>query len=253
MNKKGNLKMNWIKAFTIAENELRDELYEKCSNIYTLNEIMLSEIYETLIKTYNLETVHSISDLIDSEIIALTQTIIDKHKDVILEAIGEAYEFSINATDKISYRCREMAIIRPNDIPLIRKRLNLTKRRIISQIEFFIEETVLDFCGDIEAYLEFLIDSVESIENDKKDDEDNIDEEIVLNDTKNEDFKIRKIFCHKKMQKLAISKGYSYKWSNGRHDIFEHEKTKKIVVIPANTLGLGLSITIQKQILKNAI
>lgn len=246
-------KLNWIKAFSIAEDELRDELYEKCSIIYTLNEKMLTEIYDTLVNTYNIETVKSLEELIEAEIIELTQGIIDKHKEDILEAIRDAYEFSVSAPDFISYRCSQIAIIRANDLPLIKKRLSLTKKRIISQIEFFIEETVLDFCNSIEDYLEFLIESIETLDKIKKVDEtDNKIEEDIHN-SEDKPFKTSKIFCHKKMQKLAIDNGYSYKWSNGRHDIFEHKTSKKIVVIPANTLGLGLSIAIQKQILKNAI
>lgn len=246
-------KLNWIKAFSIVEDELRDELYEKCSIVYTLNEKMLTEIYDTLVNTYNIETVKSLEELIDAEIIELTQDIIDKHKGDILEAIRDAYEFSVSAPDFISYRCSQIAIIRPNDLPLIKKRLSLTKKRIISQIEFFIEETILDFCNSIEDYLEFLIESIETLDKIKKEDEAENETEDYINVNKDKPFKISKIFCNKKMQKIATNNGYSYKWSNGRHDIFEHETSKKIVVIPANTLGLGLSIAIQKQILKNAI
>ena len=54
------------------------------------------------------------------------------------------------------------------------------------------------------------------------------------------------------MGRLAISNGYEYKRSNGSHDVYEHTKTNKIIVIPAHSLGLGLSIKIQKQIFNNA-
>ena len=54
------------------------------------------------------------------------------------------------------------------------------------------------------------------------------------------------------MSRLAEDNNYIYKRSKGDHRIYEHSDTNKIVVIPAHSLGLGLSVRIQKQIFDNA-
>lgn len=249
-NTQNKTRVNWIKAFTMAEDELREELYEKCSEVYSVNEQMLSEVYEKITESYNVTTIKSIEELKEPGFSELIQSIITKYQDEITRTIGEAYQFYMNAPNVILTRCGEMSIIRKKDTVLLQKRMNITRRRITSQIEFFLKETIMDFCSNIEGYLDSLVESLEFLNQSEEDEFDNnIKEDNILDDDK---VRISKIFCHKKMEKLALTNGYTYKWSNGSHNVYEHEKSNKIVVIPAHTLGIGLSIAIQKQIMKNA-
>ena len=73
------------------------------------------------------------------------------------------------------------------------------------------------------------------------------DEDEVL-EVKKLNPKIEKIFDWKKLESLALSNGYEYRNSNGDHRIYIHKKTSKMIVIIARTMGLGLSIQIQKRI-----
>ena len=59
---------------------------------------------------------------------------------------------------------------------------------------------------------------------------------------------ISKIFEWKDMDRLAYDEGYIYKYSNGSHRIYNHGTNNRTLVIPTHTLGLGLSIKIQKDI-----
>lgn len=61
-------------------------------------------------------------------------------------------------------------------------------------------------------------------------------------------FKIKNIYSYKDMCDLAVENGYNYLRSSGDHLIYKHDKSCRIVVIPAHTLTRGLSIEIQKQI-----
>jgi predicted RNA binding protein YcfA (HicA-like mRNA interferase family) len=70
------------------------------------------------------------------------------------------------------------------------------------------------------------------------------DDEVELDDFTQYQF----IESHKEMNKLAMANGYQFKSMNGDHAKYEHEITKKCVIIPQHNLGVGLSIKLQKQI-----
>ena len=61
--------------------------------------------------------------------------------------------------------------------------------------------------------------------------------------------KYKNIFDPKEMIKLAEHNGFKYIRSKGDHDIYRN-KTGAITIIPQHDLGKGLSIAIQKQIMK---
>jgi predicted RNA binding protein YcfA (HicA-like mRNA interferase family) len=137
------------------------------------------------------------------------------------------------------------------DLDLINKRrlflLNKYNKTFIS----LSNELFNDFLNDMILFMkDYLLDIVS---NEQLDNINDIpDENIIIEKiNKNKTFQIQKIFDYKNMQSLALNNGYKYKWSNGDHNIYEHLKTNKIIVIPSHTLGLGLSIKIQKQIYKN--
>lgn len=81
----------------------------------------------------------------------------------------------------------------------------------------------------------------------------NINVDLPFGDLSNGKIETRKIFNYREIEALAIKSGFQYKWSNASsHKIYEHSKSKKCIVIPCHNLGLGLSIKIQKQIVKNS-
>ena len=251
INNSTNKTMHWISAFNIAVDELRDEVYEKCSKVYSANEAMFSEIYEKVTEAYNVTTIESIDDLRSPEFNDLMVDILKSHQEEIVECVNEAYEFSQKAPFMILDRCLSMSRPRKKDILMLQKRTSLTHKAIVSQIEYFLKETVQNFSSNMEDYIDSLIDSFEFIENLNEENEDS-NNVIDLSEEACQKHEIQKIYNYEDMGRLAISNGYEYKRSNGSHDVYEHTKTNKIIVIPAHSLGLGLSIKIQKQIFNNA-
>ncbi len=55
------------------------------------------------------------------------------------------------------------------------------------------------------------------------------------------------------MCKLAIEKGFKAKRTTGDHLMYEHEKTKQLVPIPAHELGYGLMLEIQKELNEKSV
>lgn len=251
MNNVTTKKMHWISAFNIAVDELKDEIYDKCSKVYSVNEEMFSEIYEKVTESYNLSTLKSIDELKSEEFNDLMIGILKSHQANIAKCVQEAYEFSKNAPFIILDRCLSLSNPRKKDIHLLQKRTSLTHKAIVSQIDYFLKETVQNFSDNMGDYIDSLIDSFEFI--DELDKENcNLEEEIDLSEEACKKHKIQKIYNYEDMTRLAVSNGYNYKRSSGSHDVYEHAKTNKIIVIPAHSLGLGLSIKIQKQIFNNA-
>ena len=81
-------------------------------------------------------------------------------------------------------------------------------------------------------------------------------------DDLNEDIEIKKeditrfnyISDYKKLEKFALENDYEFKSQNASsHKKYEHKQTKQCVMIPSHEIGYGLSIKIQKQILKGAV
>ena len=56
-NLKVSKKVTWKRAFSNAVDELKDELYNQCSKVYSVNESMFSEIYENVAQNYNITTI----------------------------------------------------------------------------------------------------------------------------------------------------------------------------------------------------
>ena len=243
--------MNWISVFNSTVDELKIEFYDICSNLHILNESMFSEIYEEITQTYNLTTIDSIEELADSNLSELMTEIMDKYEDDIRSSIKDAFKFIDNSHHVLIDKCRMFATITYKDALLLNKRANLTRKAMVSQIEYFIKEVSRQFSTNMNDYLESLRESVRFMEelNNQSDDS---DESVHLQDLNNKKYKIKKIYKYEEMSRLAEENNYIYKRSKGDHRIYEHSNTNKIVVIPAHPLGLGLSIRIQKQIFDNA-
>lgn len=243
--------MNWISVFNNTVDELKVEFYDICSNLHILNESMFSEIYEEVTQTYNLTTIDSMDELLDSNLSELMIKIMNKYEDEIRNSIKEAFKFVDNSYDILIDKCRLFARITYKDALLLNKRANLTRKAMISQIEYFTKEVSRQFSTNLNDYLESLKESVRFIEELNSQ---NIDsnESIDLEDLNHKKYKIKKIYKYEEMSRLAEENNYVYKRSKGDHRIYEHSNTNKIVVIPAHPLGLGLSVRIQKQIFDNA-
>ena len=242
---------NWISVFNNTVDELKVEFYDICSNLHILNESMFEEIYEEVTQTYNLTTVDSMEDLSNSNLAELMTDIMDKYEDDIRSSIKEAFVFIDNSYDILIDKCRLFARITYKDALLLNKRANLTRKAMVSQIEYFTKEVSKQFSDNMNDYLESLKESVRFIEElNSKDIDDN--ESIDLEDLNHKKYSIKKIYKYEEMSRLAEENNYVYKRSNGDHRIYAHNDTNKIVVIPAHQLGLGLSIRIQKQIFDNA-
>jgi predicted RNA binding protein YcfA (HicA-like mRNA interferase family) len=145
------------------------------------------------------------------------------------------------------------------DLDLINKRRLFLLNKYNQTFITLTNELFEDFLNDVILFMkDYLLDIVannESMENKNLNEiiEYIPEENIIIEETSTTTKvpKIKKIFNYKNLQNLALNNGYKYKWSSGDHNIFEHSITNKIIVIPSHTLGLGLSIKIQKQIYKN--
>lgn len=246
-------KINMAKAINMAVQEIKTELYDICSDLYSINETMFSEIYEKVTESYNLSTVDSLDDLRRdlkrNEFSDFMMDIMRSYEEDMRNAVRTAYKFVDDAPKLMIDICRSLTVPRNRkDILHLQKACAVTHRRIISQIEFFLKGPVQDFSDNIGEYIDSLFDSLEFIEefNGQK----NENEEEIY--TESNDYEIKKIFDYKDMIKLAKDYNYEYKRSNGDHRIYEHKDTNKIIVIPAHSLGRGISDSIQKQIINNA-
>lgn len=249
LNLKEGKKVSWKKAFSNAMDEIKDELYNQCSKVYSVNEAMFSEIYEKVTENYNITTIESVEDLKSDKFSKLVINIMLSHKDKIKECLEEAYEFTHRAPIIIMDTVFTTSTgMEERELNLFKKRCTLAHKAIVSQIEYFLQETVQQFSSNMEDYLDSLMTSLEFLD-DLNNNKIKENEEDITNDSCNLTYK--KIFSYKEMEKLALSNNYVYKWSNGSHNVYEHAHSNKIVVIPAHELGLGLSIKIQKQILSN--
>ena len=187
----------------------------------------------------------------------LQKIVIDSmdENDCLLEKCIDCYydeiEIIKNCLYEISIKCLPY-IKNEKELYLMSNRLSLFSRTIDNQYKNLHSELKYGFAQDFSRCIKELVEEKvyrliksEELSEDINNTDDNI---------KNNEFKeIKKIFDYKEMESLALKNGFSYKWSNGSHNIYEHNKSKKIVVIPAHELGLGLSIKIQKQIQSNTI
>lgn len=138
------------------------------------------------------------------------------------------------------------------ELYLMSNRLSLFSRTIDNQYRNLNSELKYGFAQDFSRCIKELVEEkVYGLLKSEDLPENNNDTDDTLGNNKS--IPIKKIFDYKEMESLALKNGFSYKWSNGSHNIYEHNKSKKIVVIPAHELGLGLSIKIQKQIQSNTI
>lgn len=238
------------KCINTAISEIKDELYDICSDVYKTNETMFSEIYERVVESYNTSTMTSADELKSSEFTGFMIDIMKKHQDDIKLSMTNAYNFVHEAPQRIINTCLSLTIPKNRkDILKLQKACAVNHRRMVAQVDYFIGETIQNFSENMEEYIDSLIEYLDFIAEKPNQGED----EVLKTETvDNTTYEIRKIYNYEDMAKLAEEHNYLYKRSNGDHRIYEHSVTNKIIVIPAHTLGRGLSVKIQKQIFKNA-
>lgn len=252
MNAQNNTKFitNWSKAYNIAEATKKAELYEVCSRLHDAYDAMFSEIYESLVDSYNICTIELSSEPEFEDFKEIVENVIEKHRENIDACEEETREFKKRAPEEIYLHFKSMSAPRTKqDRVMLTKRHNMTKKFILSYIKYFLEETIEPYKDNIQAYFNSLDETLEFLQEYNKNNQKEEADDITCNEV--EQFEIRKIFDYKEMVALAKSKGYYRKSSTGSHTIYEHHSSNKTIVIPSHDLGLGLSIKIQKDIVRN--
>lgn len=254
--------MNWIKAFNELQVKYDEKIYDKATQYFeSFGEIVapLEQQFGELLS--ELMQMYEDSNIADED---KMEKIMNTYKEgkLIMRQIESEYEnhrnqLAVDFKMDVSNLCREimMFITSKKDVALVKKRILMYLKHSSDKLESLLSEL---FYGAVWFYKEFITHIKEMVlsssllESEIKGYSETFDE--ISNEVEGglEDFTIKKIFDYKEMESLAKDNGYEYKWSNGSHRIYENTQTNKIVVIPAHDLGLGLSIKIQKQIVKGA-
>lgn len=254
--------MNWIKAFNELQIKYDEKIYNKATEYFeSFGDIVapLEQKFGELLS--ELMQIYDDLNVDDEEKMDKTISTYREGK-LIMKQIESEYEnhrhqLAVDFKMDVGNLCKEimMFINFKKDVPLVKKRILMYLKHSSDKLESLLSEL---FYGAVWFYKEFITHIKEMVlSNSLLDSEMNIYSETIeelSNETKDglDEFTIRKIFDYKEMESLAKDNGYEYKWSNGSHRIYENTQTSKIVVIPAHDLGLGLSVKIQKQIMKGA-
>lgn len=230
-----NKDYNCLKKLFLDKEDIKKEGLDKKEILSTFDEVIDYKYFTTFLQKIVVESMDESDDLLEK--------CIDCYYDEMTVIKEHLYEISIKCLPYIRSE---------KELYLMTNRLSLFSRIIDNQYRNLHSELKYGFAEDFSKCIKELVeDKVYGLVKSEELYKTNTD--INDNLQKNESMSIKKIFDYKEMESLALKNGFSYKWSNGSHNIYEHHKSKKIVVIPAHELGLGLSIKIQKQIQSNAI
>ena len=255
--------MNWVKIVNKEELKIREMTYEMCCQIQDKWQVFADKVYEGITEDFDLDDILANGDLdyMNERIATLLRENIRKHSDLVNYNDLKVYDrIDAMMNDVINKSC--IFIKSKKEETRFRKRICLLFNSICGQMEYFIKETLQGTSEDLACFFNISIaekiDSLkrEILKHESEIRKRNFNESICSDELNNIDIanqKYEKIFSYKDMEKLALKNGFIYKWSNGSHNVYEHNETNKIVVIPAHELGLGLSLKIQKQIYTNAI
>ena len=219
----------------LNEEEIKNEGLDTKEILSAFDEVIDYKYFTAFLEKIVSESMNETDDLLEK--------CVDCYYDEMTVIKEHLYEISIKCLPYI--RSEKELYLMSNRLSLFSRTIDNQYRNLYSELKYGFAE---DFSKCIKELVEDkvygLLKSEELCQTDT-DTDDNLET--------NESMSIKKIFDYKEMESLALKNGFSYKWSNGSHNIYEHNKSKKIVVIPAHELGLGLSIKIQKQIQSNAI
>lgn len=256
--------MNWIIKFNQLEKENTDKVLDIVTRIDKYKNDKLDEVYT---KAYTLK--HSIDNLIDKlnahaivgeELRQEVERLIRTHIQ-----IQDEYESAMSEIRNYVYICGSEVI------ELNQGMIKTIKRYLRSNKDFFMMQTRMD------VFTKKLIDMSYSLDM-LSIDEEGIFPEVYHNimlikniiETRNKEYddkqyemmeKLKesqkkdyfKIFDYKEMIDLAEKHGYKQVRQRGDHIIMQHNKTNKILPIPAHELKYGLMLQIQKQIQANKV
>lgn len=252
--------MNWVKAFNELQKKYDEKIYNKATEYFeSFGEIVapleqkFGELLSELMQMYDDLNIDD-EDKMDKAMSTY------REGKLVMSQIEFEYEnhrsqLAVDFKRYVGNLCKEimMFVNSRKDAALVKKRVLMYLKHSSDKLESLLSEL---FYGAVWFYKEFRKHIKEMVlSNSLLDSEMDVYSETIeelSNEVKDglDEFAIKKIFDYKEMESLAKDNGYEYKWSNGSHRIYENTQTSKIVVIPAHDLGLGLSIKIQKQIMK---
>lgn len=228
---------SWVTQMNKLEIEVFDTMYTELIKIY--------EVYdERLLETFNKEFARVYDSIEDMDNSTLPEEFINLNDYIDVEL------------DRIDKMLLNLVVDSAETIFLSnianRKQLLLFKRRvglICTKITNYVGNFHSMMLSDASILLRTLLDSLNDFVDSHSDEiVEGHEEELLESSIDQSGFRFRKLFDYKDMIAYAEDNGFVYKGSNGDHRLYEHETTNKVVVIPAHTLGTGISYKIQKQI-----
>lgn len=237
-------KIHWVKAFDNSENEIKEYLYDLFSVLSSISEEAFSKMEEEIINLYESNKEYMVEDFNCESFDNSQNEIMSSFDKQLLDIRTELISVINQASSKISNDVKVNSLVTEKDFGKVKRRMLLTQSNLNAQVNSFWQETLVNIKESSKLIGEHLDEIIKSK---SISDKDLVTEDETINKTK-----YKKIFDYKKIIKIAEDNGYAKKSSRGCRIIYAHSKTNKIVVIPARTLGLGLSIKLQKDIYKGA-
>ena len=250
---------NWITEFNKVERQAYNMTYELGEELEQIYNRCYGELYDicvdTLIATkYNNKEFDSLDDKFKylmekySEVAEINKSN-SRFNKLVINTV-KALEQNRDTVDdliinNVVYRCMN---INEN---MFMKRRKVLKMRLAKQLDSY-QSLFLNALqvseNEVKAELnEYVLDFTEKYQNKK------LNEIKELENLTIDKCKYIKIFDYKKMCKLAKDKGFKPKRTTGDHLMYEHEKTKQLVPIPAHELGYGLMLEIQKELNEKSV
>lgn len=253
--------MNWIIKFNQLEKENTDKTLDILGKYDKYKYELLDEVY---IKAHNLK--YSIGKLIDK--LNINAIVGDPLKEEVEKLVKEYiqmkddYENSRDKMKEYMYVCGSEAaqlkctmiqivsrfISAKKDLLMFNRRMDAFTKKLINMYSEF----DMGSMGEIEVLQDVYWDLItikDIIDTRNKEYDERV--ELLEKLKKNQKKDYFKIFDYKEMIDLAEKNEYKQVRQSGDHIIMQHNKTNKIVPIPAHELKYGLMIQIQKQIHAN--
>jgi len=238
--------MNCVKVFNTEVKEIRNKAYEECSIIFEVFDSLSNEIIQAVVEAEIVSTAESYDEFEDEN------KELWKLSELRTSELSSRFIKYMNTLDRRLWelidKCTPYIKSKKESNQILARR-KLTFKSIADQSLNYLK--LLD--EELKEQLPLILENKRLLckyTNWKYEENSNIYEDEVV-EINSKEYKILKIFDYKEMEKLAVSNDYKYKWSSGSHRVYEHAKSKKIIVIPSHELGYGLSVKIQKQIYKN--
>lgn len=253
--------MNWIIKFNQLEKENTDKTLDILAKYDKYKYDLLDDVY---IKAHTLK--YSIGNLIDKlNVHAIVGEPLKEEVEKLVKDYIQMKDDYENIKDKMKeymYVCgSEAAQLKSTMIQIISKFIRTQKDALMfdRRMDVFTKKLInmyLEFdmgsMGEIEILQEVYWDLMtikDIIDTRNKEYDERVELLEKLKQRQKKDY--LKIFYYKEMIDLAQEHDYKQVRQSGDHIIMQHNKTNKIVPIPAHELKYGLMLQIQKQIHAN--